>query len=59
MHVYLAQDLFSDPLPGDADEFLSIETIPLLQVWQMVRHGLLKDAKSLAALLLAEEYLNG
>lgn len=59
MHVYLAQDLFPDPLPGDADEFLSIEALPLAQVRQMVRHGQLKDAKSLAALLLAEDRLIG
>ena len=25
MHVFLAQELTSDPLPGDQDEFLSVE----------------------------------
>jgi ADP-ribose pyrophosphatase len=57
MHVYLAQQLHPSPLPGDQDEFLSVEQIPLEQVFELVKRGELQDAKSLAALLLASRRL--
>jgi ADP-ribose pyrophosphatase len=57
MHVYLAQELRHDPLEGDADEFLSVETIPLAEAIQMAERGEIPDAKSLAALLLAKPHL--
>jgi ADP-ribose pyrophosphatase len=57
MHVYLAQDLRYDPLEADADEFLSVETIPFAEAVQMAERGEMPDAKSLAALLLAKSYL--
>jgi ADP-ribose pyrophosphatase len=57
MHVFLATDLSPDPLPGDADEFLSVAAIPVDQVKRMVASGEIKDAKSLAALALVSERL--
>jgi ADP-ribose pyrophosphatase len=57
MHVYLAQDLRHDPLEADADEFLSLEKIPLAEAIQMAERGEMPDAKSLAALLLAKSHL--
>lgn len=57
MHVYLARDLRHDPLEADADEFLSVETIPLAEAIQMAERGEMPDAKSLAALLLARPHL--
>lgn len=57
MHVYLATDLYPDPLPGDVDEFLSLAVYPLEQVAMLVNSGELQDAKSLAALLLARNQL--
>jgi len=57
MHVYLAQDLRHDPLEADADEFLSVESIPFAKAIQMAAKGEIPDAKSLAALLLATPYL--
>jgi len=57
MHVYLATDLRPDPLPADADEFLTIELIPLPKALAMARRGEIPDAKSLAALLLAQSHL--
>lgn len=53
MHVFLATDLSPNPLAADADEFLSVEKIALTDVMTMPARGLLPDAKSLAALLLA------
>ena len=57
MHVYLAQDLRHDPLEADADEFLSVETIPYAKAIQMAERGEIPDAKSLAALLLTIPHL--
>ena len=53
MHVYLASELRPDPLPGDEDEFISLEPIPIQQAYDMALNGGLQDGKSLAALLLA------
>lgn len=61
MAVFLATDLKDNPLVPDADEFLSVEKIPVQQALEMAEHGQVPDAKSLAALFLArtqlEEYL--
>ena len=57
MIVYLARDLTHNPLEADADEFLSVEKIPVKQALEMAERGEIPDAKSLAALLLARKYL--
>ncbi len=57
MHVYLAKDLKHDPLEADADEYLDVVHIPLAEAYRMAAAAALLDAKSLAALLLAKEYL--
>jgi ADP-ribose pyrophosphatase len=57
MHVYLATDLHSDPLEADADEFLTLEHIPLARALKIARAGEILDAKSLAALMLAQSAL--
>jgi hypothetical protein len=57
MHVFLATDLHPDPLPGDADEFLSAEAIPSDVVLRMIEEGKIRDAKTLASLVLAKRYL--
>jgi ADP-ribose pyrophosphatase len=57
MHVYLATELHPDPLEADADEFLTIELIPLGAALAMAKSGEILDAKSLAALLLAQSHL--
>jgi len=58
LHVYLATDLHPAPLEADADEFLSVEKIPLQQVFRLVESGQIHDAKTLAALFLARNFLN-
>lgn len=57
MHVFLAQELFPAPLPGDVDEFLNIERIPLQDAFSMAEAGQIQDAKTLGALLLARPHL--
>jgi ADP-ribose pyrophosphatase len=57
MYVFLAGDLTHDPLPGDADEFLSVERFPLAQVEAMLLNGEIQDAKTIAALALGRPFL--
>lgn len=57
MYVYLATDLRYDPLEPDADEFLSVERIPLAEALAMCERGEIPDAKTLAAFLLARKLL--
>jgi len=57
MHVFLATGLTHDPLEPDADEYLSVEKIPLEAALQLAESGQIKDAKSLAALFLAKPFL--
>jgi ADP-ribose pyrophosphatase len=57
MHIYVARDLRPDPLEADADEFLSLETIPLAKAMEMAERGEVPDAKSLAGLFLARRSL--
>ncbi|KAF0106887.1 MAG: ADP-ribose pyrophosphatase [Anaerolineaceae bacterium] len=59
MHVYLATDLRADPLEADADEFLSLERIPLAEALALAAGGKIPDAKSLAAFCLAGPRLDG
>ncbi len=57
MAVFLATELKSNPLPGDDDEYLQLEKIPLKDVDALFARGEVPDAKSLAAWLLAKPYL--
>ena len=57
MHLYLATDLHPDPLPGDEDEFITLERVPIRQAYQLALNGELQDGKSLAALLLAQHLI--
>ncbi len=57
MAVFLATDLRPDPLEADADEFLQLERIPIGKALQMALAGQMPDAKSLAALFMAQEQL--
>jgi len=57
MAAFLATDLKENPLQADEDEFLQVERIPLKEAVQMAERGHIRDAKSLAALLLARLYL--
>jgi ADP-ribose pyrophosphatase len=57
MHVYLATSLRPDALPGDKDEFLSVETIPVQNILELVKTRKIQDAKTLAAIFLAQAHL--
>jgi ADP-ribose pyrophosphatase len=57
MFVYLATELHLDPLPGDLDEFITLEAIPIDRAYELALNGELQDGKSLAALLLARPHI--
>jgi ADP-ribose pyrophosphatase len=57
LHIFLATNLRQDPLPGDDDEFIQVELIPVAQAFAMAESGQIHDAKTLAALILARSYL--
>jgi ADP-ribose pyrophosphatase len=57
MYFFLATDLYPAPLEQDADEFLELVKVPVAEAYRMARAGELRDSKTLAALLMAENYL--
>jgi 8-oxo-dGTP pyrophosphatase MutT (NUDIX family) len=58
LFIYLATDLSSAPLPGDEDEFIEVVPTPIQEAFAMAKNGQIRDAKTLAALLLATPYLD-
>jgi len=58
MTVYLATELYDAPLDPDEDEFLQLEVLPKNEVYRRAFSGEIKDGKTLAALLLAQPYLD-
>ena len=58
MHVYLARDLTAGASHPDDDEDLQLERLPLAEVLARVARGEIKDAKSIAGLLLAGQKLH-
>ncbi len=57
-HIFLATDLSPAPLEMDEDEFLEIKRFSAEEIRKMIKQGELNDSKSLAALLLAADYLD-
>jgi ADP-ribose pyrophosphatase len=57
MGVFLATDLKHNPLDPDADEYLSVEKVPVKRAIEMAERGEVPDAKSLAALFMARPHL--
>ena len=57
MHAYLATDLKPSSLQPDEDEIIHVVKVPLSQVPEMIRSGQIRDAKSIASLLVAMDAL--
>jgi ADP-ribose pyrophosphatase len=57
-HIFLATDLIHSPLEMDEDEFLDVERFSIGEIRTMIEKGELIDSKTLAALLLARDYLD-
>lgn len=52
-HLYLARDLTRAPLQGDEDEAIEVESYSVDEVYDLIAGGTLRDAKTLAGLLLS------
>ena len=57
IHLYLADHLVKSHQHLDQDEFLDVIRLPIDKVYQMVDHGEIYDAKTLAALAMARKKL--
>ena len=57
MHIYLARSLSWNPLPQDEDEFLSDTSMSVHEAYDYVENGQIEDAKTIAALMLAQKYI--
>jgi ADP-ribose pyrophosphatase len=57
MHIFLASDLQSAPLPADEDEYLQIEKVPARQAIHLAETRELEDSKSLIALFWSRPHL--
>lgn len=52
LHLYLAEELTPSRLPGDEDEEIEVERIPAGEALRMCLKGEIRDAKTLAGVLL-------
>jgi 8-oxo-dGTP pyrophosphatase MutT (NUDIX family) len=58
IHLFLASELTAARQELDADEVLAVHRMPLAQAFEMITRGDIQDAKSICALLLAQQCLN-
>jgi ADP-ribose pyrophosphatase len=59
IHIFLATGLSESPLVGDEDEDIIVERVPLTEAVRLVESGIIKDAKSVAGILLATNRVEG
>ena len=55
MHLYLATGLTETAQRLDGDEVIEIERVPFAEALEMARDGRIEDAKTIVALLLAQD----
>ena len=53
LYAYLARNLVESKLSADSDEDIEVERVPTGRIPQLIRLGEIRDAKSIAALLMA------
>jgi ADP-ribose pyrophosphatase len=58
MHIFVAEDLRPESLPGDEDEVLETERLTLDEAFTAIRSGEIEDAKTMLGLFLFKEYLS-
>lgn len=57
MHIFLATGLKPSPLPGDEDEIIQVVSLAPARAFELIAEGQIRDAKTLAALYLAQPHL--
>ncbi len=55
MYIYLASGLHTDNKTADDDEFIELHHVPFAKALNMITNGEIKDAKTIAGILLAEK----
>ena len=53
MHAYVARDLGHSALAADDDEDITVVPVPMAEALDMIASGKIRDAKTIAALLMA------
>ncbi len=53
IHLFMASGLTHGETGHEADEFLTLETVPLSQALEMIRDGVIQDAKTALGILFA------
>jgi ADP-ribose pyrophosphatase len=59
IHLYLAEGLTFGELGREADEFMTVETVPMSRALEMVKDGEIRDAKTALALLYVAGFRAG
>lgn len=55
IYLYLARGLTQGAMDLDEDEFLNVERVPVAKLEDMVRHGEIRDAKTICTLCLIKD----
>ena len=59
IHLFMATGLTHGETGHESDEFLTMETVPLSQALEMIRDGLIQDAKTALGILYAAGFRAG
>ena len=59
IHLFMASGLTQGKTGHESDEFLTIETVPLSQALEMIRDGVIQDAKTALGILYAAGFRAG
>jgi ADP-ribose pyrophosphatase len=51
IHLFLATNLIASRLPGDEDEFIQLDRVPLAEALNMIENGNIVDAKTIIGLM--------
>ena len=57
IYLYVAKDLYKGKVNLDEDEFIEVVAIPIDKLKRMVAENKITDAKTIIAVLMAEEYI--
>jgi len=57
IYLYVAKDLYKGKVNFDEDEFIEVVAIPIDELKRMVAENKITDAKTIIAVLMAEEYI--
>jgi ADP-ribose pyrophosphatase len=59
IHIFLASSLTRGATAHEADEFLTVETVPLRRALEMIKSGEINDGKTAVGILFAAGFVTG